>query len=353
MTEPSAAIDFDQLRTLTINLPPADSEAATAALVRQTRLTKPRGSLGRLEELAIWLARWQRRHPPEMRRPRVAVFAANHGIAGHGVSAYPPAVTAQMVLNFQNGGGAINQICRTVDADLRVYELDLDHPTEDFCGGPAMTEEGCCQALAYGMMAAEPGLDVLCLGEMGIGNTTAAAALCYALFGGPAERWVGPGTGVDAAGIERKIRVIEAGLAANRDSLDDAFAVLRCLGGFELAAIVGAVLAAQVANVPVVLDGFTCTAAAAVLYRLNPHALDHCLVAHVSAEPGHRHLLAHLEKAPLMDLGMRLGEGSGAALAIPMLRAAAACHSGMATFRDAGVSERIDRLGEAETEADR
>jgi nicotinate-nucleotide--dimethylbenzimidazole phosphoribosyltransferase len=247
-------------------------------------------------------------------------------------------VTAQMVQNFINGGGAVNQLSEAADADLRVYELDLDRPTRDFTTGPAMTEEGCARAMAYGMMAVEQGLHVICLGEMGIANTTSAAALCTALFGGEPSDWVGPGTGVDAKGLGRKAETIAAGLAANPGALTDPLEALRCLGGFELAAIAGAVIAARLARTPVVLDGYACTAAAAVLVRLDPRALDHCVVAHRSAEPGHARLLEKLGKQPLFDFGMRLGEGSGAALAIPILKAAVACHTGMATFAEAGVS---------------
>ena len=205
-----------------------------------------------------------------------------------------------------------------------------------------MAEADCVRALAYGMMAVEDGIDVLALGEMGIANTTSAAAICCALYGGDAADWVGRGTGVDDAGLARKIAVVEQGVAAHREALGetvrDPFEVLRCLGGLEIAAIAGAVVAARLARTPVVLDGYTCTAAAAVLHAADPHALDHCLVAHRSAEPGHMRLLEKLDQEPLLDLGMRLGEASGAMLAVLLLKAACACHGGMATFDEAGVS---------------
>ncbi|MBI1206880.1 MAG: nicotinate-nucleotide--dimethylbenzimidazole phosphoribosyltransferase [Azospirillum sp.] len=341
-SKPQPAVTLDDMRQLLQQLPGPDLESGTAAVLRQDRLTKPRGALGRLEELAAWLATWQGRHPPELRRPRVAVFAGNHGIAAHGVSAYPAAVTAQMVANFAAGGAAVNQLCQVADADLRVFELDLERPTADFTVGPAMAEEDCARAMAYGMMAVESGIQLLCLGEMGIGNTTVAAALCCALFGGSAGHWVGPGTGVDQDGIRRKVAVVEAGLAANAKAPGDALETLRRLGGYEFSAIIGAILAARMAKVPVVLDGYVCTAAAAVLFKMDPRALDHCLVAHCSAEPAHQRLLTVLRKEPLFDFGMRLGEASGAALAIPILKAAAACHSGMATFDQAGVSEKSE-----------
>jgi nicotinate-nucleotide--dimethylbenzimidazole phosphoribosyltransferase len=284
------------------------------------------------------MATWQGRHPPTVEHPRVAVFAGNHGVAALGVSAYPAEVTKQMVLNFTSGGAAVNQLCKNADADLRVYEMALDQPTADFTKQPAMTETECTHAMAYGMTCVEPGIDLLALGEMGIANTTSAAALTAALFGGSGTSWAGPGTGVHGAQLQKKAEVIDLGLKQHRDVLGDPLRALQCLGGQELAAIVGAVMAARIAKVPVLLDGFATTAAASVLYRIDPHAIDHCLVAHCSAEPGHRRLLAAIGRTPLLDFGMRLGEASGAALAIPIVRAAVACHSGMASFAEAGVS---------------
>lgn len=340
MSNPQPAVTFEEIRALVRNLPGPDLDAGTAALQRERQLTKPAGSLGRLEEIAQWMATWQGQHPPEVRRPRVVVFAGNHGVAARGVSAYPAEVTAQMVANFQNGGAAVNQLCEVADADLRVYELDLENPTADFTQGPAMGEEECCRAMAYGMMAVEMGIQLLALGEMGIGNSTSAAAICCALFGGEAKDWVGRGTGVDDEGLARKVAAIEAGLKANPQARNDPFEALRCFGGYELAAIAGAILAARMARVPVLLDGYACTAAAAVLFKADRRALDHCMVAHRSTEPGHSHLIEAIGKEPLLDLGMRLGEGSGATLAINIVKSACACHAGMATFAQAGVSDR-------------
>ena len=329
---------LEEMRALLRALPGPDEEAAAAAAAREAVLTKPPGALGRLEELSAWLATWQGRYPPAIDRPRACVFAGNHGVAARGVSAFPAAVTAQMVQNFIAGGAAINQLCEAANADLRVYEMDLDTPTEDFTQAPAMSEAACAGAMAYGMMAVEPGIDLLCLGEMGIANTTASAALCNALFGGEAGDWTGPGTGVTGDALEAKRRVVAEGVAHHGDALGDPFEALRRLGGQEIAAIAGAVLAARMGRVPVLLDGYTTTAAAAVLEVAAPGALDHCTIAHCSAEPGHRRLLARLGKAPLLDLGMRLGEASGAVLAISILRSAVACHTGMASFAEAGVS---------------
>jgi nicotinate-nucleotide--dimethylbenzimidazole phosphoribosyltransferase len=333
---------FDEMRRILRDLPGPDLAARTEVVRRQSQLTKPPGSLGRLEEIAEWLAAWQGRAMPRVEHPRIAVFAGTHGVAARGVSAYPPEVTHQMVKNFLAGGAAINQLAQTIDADLRIYELDLAHPTHDFTQAPAMDEARAAKAMAYGMMAAEPGIDVLCLGEMGIANTTSAAALAAALFGGPGADWAGPGTGVKGDALKHKIAVIDEALARHKDAITarDPLTLLAAVGGEELAAIAGAVLAARMGRIPVLLDGYVCTVAAAVLFALDRRALDHCLVAHRSAEPGHARLLEKIGQRPLLDMDMRLGEGSAAALAVPLLKAAAACHNGMATFAEAGVSDK-------------
>jgi nicotinate-nucleotide--dimethylbenzimidazole phosphoribosyltransferase len=340
MTSPPAT--FEEMRRLLRQLPGPDQSAQTEVVKRQLQLTKPPGSLGRLEEIAEWLACWQGRIQPRLERPRVAVFAGTHGVARRGVSAYPPEVTGQMVKNFLDGGAAINQLAASIDADLRIYELDLAHPTEDFTQGPAMSESRAASAMAYGMMAAEPGVDVLCLGEMGIANTTTAAALSAALFGGTGADWAGPGTGVRGAVLAHKIVVIDEALGRHKAAIAerDPLVLLAAVGGEELAAIAGAVIAARMGRIPVLLDGFVCTAAAAVLFAADRHALDHCLVAHRSAEPGHTRLLETIGQKPLLDMGMRLGEASAAALAVPILKAACACHNGMATFESAGVNNK-------------
>lgn len=340
MLDNQSIASFAEMRRIVADFPGPDLEAAGITTAREGQLTKPAGALGRLEELAAWLATWQGKAPPAIDHPRVAVFAGNHGVAALGVSAFPAEVTRQMVLNFTHGGAAVNQLCKNADADLRVYEMSLDQPTQDFTQGPALSEAETARAMAYGMMAVEPGVDLMCLGEMGIANTTAASAMAAALFGGTGADWAGPGTGVHGAQLSRKAEVIDQGLAKHRASFNDPLAILSALGGHELAAITGAVIAARVARVPVLLDGFATTVAASVLLKLDAHALDHCVVAHCSAEPGHTRLLGKIGKKPLLDFGMRLGEASGAALCIPILRAAALCHSGMATFAQAGVSDK-------------
>ncbi len=327
------------LASVADRLPAADAAAAAAARARQNSLTKPPGSLGRLEEIAEFMAAWRATARPEIWKAQALVFAGNHGICAQGVNPYPQEVTVQMVANFQNGGAAINQLCRANGADLNVIALDLDQPTADFTQGPAMSEAEALAALNRGAAAVDEGADILILGEMGIGNSTVAAALAAACFGGDVKEWVGPGTGSDPAGIVRKVDAIERGLAKHAGTKGNAAAILAALGGREQAAICGAVLAARAARIPVILDGFICTAAAAVLAAADVRLLDHCLVGHASTEPGHRKLLAAIGKRPVLEFDMRLGEGSGAALALGIVRSALACHNGMATFGEAGVSE--------------
>ncbi len=320
------------------SLPDPDAEAIVQARAHQAILTKPAGSLGRLEDLACWLAGWQGRTLPRLDRARILVFAGNHGVVAQGVSPYPPAVTAQMVSNFAAGGAAINQLAAVAGASLRVLPMADLAACGDSTVTAALSAAEFLEAVGAGFDAVQADTDLLCLGEMGIGNTTAAAALAAALFGGDGARWAGRGTGLDEAGLLRKIAAIDRALALHAEAFADPLEAARRLGGHELAAILGATLAARLHRVPVLLDGFVCTAAAAPLARLHPRGLDHAQASHRSAEAGHGALLAALGQVPLLDLGLRLGEGSGAALAIPILRAACACHAGMASFAAAGVS---------------
>jgi nicotinate-nucleotide--dimethylbenzimidazole phosphoribosyltransferase len=313
-----------------------DRVAVEGAVARNGQLTKPPGALGRLEDLAIWYAGWQGNARPVWKAPQVIIFAGNHGIAARGVSAFPSEVTVQMVANFQHGGAAINQLSKTFGAEMQVHALELDRPTQDFTQGPAMSEAEVLAALTTGWEAVNPEAGVLVLGEMGIGNTTAAAAMAQALVGGTG--WAGRGTGVDDAGLSRKEQVVAEGLALHGAALGDPLEVLRRLGGREIAAMTGAMARARMLGLPVILDGFIACAAAAVLHGISPALLDHAVAGHVSAEGAHGRLLAHLGKEPLLDLGLRLGEGSGAALALGVLQAAVACHSGMSTFAEAGVA---------------
>ena len=337
MDRAASGLPFDDIRRLIRDLPGPDEAAAAAVRRRDALLTKPGGSLGRLEALAEWTAAWQGRATPLVTRPLVAIFAANHGIAARGVSAFPQAVTRQMVENFAAGGAAINQICKAYDLGLKVFELALDHPTPDICEEDAFDEKGCAATIAFGMEAISGGVDLLCIGEMGIANTTVAAAIYHALYGGAAADWVGRGTGVDDAGLARKAEAI-AGSVARIGGERDPLEILRRLGGREIAAMLGAILAGRMERVPVIVDGFVATAAAAILFALRPDAIDHCLFAHRSAEAAHGAALQRLGKSPLLDLGLRLGEGSGAAIAAGLVKAAVAMHNGMATFAEAGVA---------------
>ena len=335
---PASGLPFDDIRALLPLMPEASQGATDAVRLRQAQLTKPAGSLGRIDEIVAFLAAWQDKAMPTIERPQLAVFAGNHGVVAQGVSAYPPSVTRAMLENFAAGGAAVNQICATYGIGLKIFELALDLPTADITLAPAMDEAACAGTIAFGMEAVAGEVDVLGLGEMGIGNTTVASAIYAALYGGGGAAWVGRGTGVDDAGVARKIAAVDAALATHAGHLHDPLEVLRRLGGREIAALCGAILAARLQRVPVVLDGFVVTAAAAVLHALDPATIGHCLAGHVSAEQAHRRALERIGKAPILDLGMRLGEGSGAALAMGLIKAAVACTRDMATFAQASVA---------------
>ena len=319
-------------------LPVASATARAAALARQGELTKPAGSLGRLEELALFMAGWQGTTRPRLDRVRAVVFAGNHGVAARGVSAFPIEVTAQMVANFAGGGAAINVLSQECGADLSVVPIDLETPTGDISQTTAMSEAECLAALNIGAGAVSADTQLLLVGEMGIGNTTPAAALCATAFGGDAAHWCGRGTGVDGAGLARKLEAVDAALALHRDACSDPFETLQRLGGREIAAMAGAILAARLLRVPVLLDGFIVCASIAPLAMAQPALTDHCIAAHCSAEAAHATLLQRFGLDPLLRLGLRLGEGSGAALAVPLVRAALATHDRMATFAEAAVA---------------
>lgn len=314
-----------------------DAEATAEAADHNGQLTKPPGALGRLEDLALWYRGWRGGERAEISAPQVIVFAGNHGVAAQGVSAFPAEVTAQMVMNFDHGGAAINQIARVNGATLKVVPLDLDRPTGDFTQGPAMSEDDLIAALHAGWDAVDASADLLVVGEMGIANTTSAAALACALLGGDAGDWTGRGTGVDDAGLALKTKVVAMGVALHANP-GDGLDVLGRLGGRELAGMAGAIARARALRIPVILDGFICCAAALCLAKTADGALDHTVAGHESAESGHAELLKALGKDPLLKLGLRLGEASGGALAIGILKSAMACHVGMATFAQAGVS---------------
>lgn len=329
------------------------------AEAQQSQLTKPAGSLGRLEELAVRLAALQNTERPSCESVHIHIFAADHGIAASGVSAFPQAVTAQMVANFARGGAAVSVLSRSLGARLdvtnvgTVTELDalvgvkdarIGAGTRNFLTEPAMSESQCLEALEVGkssvIQAKTEGCQLWIGGEMGIANTSSASALACVLLNLPAIELSGPGTGLDSDGVQRKAELIQKALEENRASELSTFEVLKTFGGFEIAALCGAYIAAAQAGVPVLVDGFICSAAALCAIRLNPQVKPWLLLSHCSAEPGHRPLIDAFEYPPLLDLGLRLGEGSGAAVAVPLLRLACDLHNEMATFDQAGVDEK-------------
>lgn len=328
------------------------------ALARQQQLTKPSGSLGQLERVAVQLAGLQGRVKPKADTLWIAIFAGDHGVVAEGVSAYPQEVTGQMLHNFVTGGAAISVLAQQLSAQLDVVDLGtvapLDLPgvrhlrigagTANFAKGPAMTEAQGLLALQAGrdsvLRAKAVGSELFVGGEMGIGNTAAASAVACSLLECAAPLLVGPGTGLNAAGIAHKTDVIERALALHAEHAGDPLQSLFCLGGFEIAALTGAYLACAQEGIAVLVDGFICSVAALVAVRLNPSCRDWLLFGHRGAEPGHRHLLETLQAEPLLDLGLRLGEGSGAALAVPLVRLACQLHNGMATFAEAAVADR-------------
>ena len=332
---------LEELTELLTILPEPHTESGMIAGLHEEKLTKPLGALGRLESIIVWLAHWQGCYPPKIQNPSCNIFAGNHGVVAQGVSAYPAEVTAQMVQNFEAGGAAINQMCAYADVSLQVIPIRLEHPTRNITEGPAMMDSEFIAAFKIGALSVKADTDLLCVGEMGIGNTTTAAAISNALFGGKAEDWTGPGTGVDGNVLDSKVKSVAIAVEKNICHKKNALEIAVCLGGRELSAIAGAVISARKNRIPVLFDGFVATAALAPFEIAAPGSLDHCMAAHLSAEPAHGKLLKELNKKPILDLGMRLGEGSGAVLAVPILRQAVLCHTGMATFVDAGVSEKI------------
>ena len=331
---PDAFKDFSQLLEA---MPAGSTEAEAAVKNRELTLTKPAGSMGKMEELVEFLARWQEKSEPTLNNPMVAIFAGNHGVTAQNISAFPASVTAQMVANFTNGGAAISQISKLHELNLRVFELAIDLPTGDITCEAAMDERTTAATIAYGMEAIAGEPDLLCIGEMGIGNTTVAAAIYAALFGGTGADWVGAGTGMDAKGIAHKAKIVDAALSFHKGNLDHPYKILARLGGREFAAMLGAIIAARHHKIPVIIDGFVASAAAAIAYALNPASLDHCLFAHVSAEQAHINALKKMNQDGLLNLGLRLGEGRGAALAAVLVKTALYMHQNMATFEEAAV----------------
>lgn len=325
----TTGLPFDDFRQLLKTLPGPDLAARDRAAVRNERLSAQGPALGRLGGIAEWLAAWTGRDP-QVLRPLVALFAGTHGLARHGVSPRGREETQAMIEHAAAGGAAVNQLCAASDLGLKIFDLALHLPVGDIASEPALDERGCAATMAFGMEAVAGGIDLVCVGAVGVGGTTSAAALMAALFGGNAAEWVGPGSGADDAMVARKVAVVEQALAQHGANLRDPLEALRRLGGREFAAIAGTILAARVEKVPVILDGYASLAAAAVLRAAEPSAADHCLLAHVSTEPGMAKAAATMGLKPLLDLSLGDGEGVGAALAAGLVKNAALVHSGMA-----------------------
>lgn len=335
-----------------------DPALFTQAQEYQNNLTKPPGSLGRLELLAAQLASLQHRLHPKLDHIMIRIFAADHGVVAEGVSAFPQAVTGEMIKNFSTGGAAITVLARFLNADFGVINLgtinalpELPHVqekriaagTQNFCTAPAMTPAQVEAALLAGkecaLTASDMQTELFIGGEMGIGNTTAAAALACAILKQPAGALVGKGTGVDAEGLQRKISVVERALELHQAALTEPLATLQALGGLEIAGLAGAMIGCAQQGICILVDGFICSAAAMMAVAINPSIRPWLVFAHCSAESGHKAILDHLSATPLLDLQMRLGEASGAAVAVPLLRMACELHNKMATFDQAGVSQ--------------
>ena len=324
-------------------IPKFDNLKASQARELQKQLTKPVGSLGKLEELAIWMAGWQRKIKPTIKNAHCLIFAGNHGVAIKGVSAYSSEVTAQMVENFKKGGAAINQLCNLADIKLSVVPIDLENPTKDLSENKAMEKREVISAMQTGFDSVPSNCDLLVLGEMGISNTTSASAIACALFNGKVESMTGIGTGLNKKQLSNKISVIESALKLHGRKFMSTINILSCFGGRELSAIVGSVIAARLRSIPVLLDGFVCTVAASSLTLFNKKILDHCMISHLSTEPGHSRVLSNLKMEAILDLKLRLGEGSGAALACLILKSALATHNGMSTFSQAQVTKKKNK----------
>jgi len=328
--------EADSLRAALAQLPQPDQAARRAVARRASEVLRPRGALARLDHVAVWLAGWQCTNQPKVSAPGVLVFVADHGVADDGVSAYPATVTGEMLRALRAGRATASVLARELGATLTVVDVGVARPTGNLAIEPAMNPDQFGRCIEAGRRAvAESSADVIVLGEMGIGNTTAAAAVCAALFGGRPGSWVGRGTGIDDSAMARKRKVVADArrrVAAVRDPLE----ILRHVGGSELAALAGATVEARRRSIPVILDGFVVAAAVAPLWAMQPGALAHCLAGHVSAEPGHRRLLRRIGMSALLDLGLRLGEASGGLLALALVRLAAACVTEVATFAEWG-----------------
>ncbi|MAQ55507.1 MAG: nicotinate-nucleotide--dimethylbenzimidazole phosphoribosyltransferase [Rhodospirillales bacterium] len=321
----TSSINFSEILKLLDDLPIVDLESTKTAQKHENKKAVSVGSFGRLDEIISWLSLWQGKYPPRIDHPRICIFAGNHGVTDQGITQYSSNMTAKMVQDCISGGAPVNQLAVLADADLRVYEMALEQPTQDFTQGPAMTEEECARAIAYGMLAVEDNIDLLVLGEMGIGNEISASAMCCVLLSENIEDWFGSEKQEKNTNITNTVEVIRAGIEVNKLLIRDPLNVLRCLGGQEIAAEVGAIIAARIAGTPVLLDGFVSTAAALVLHKINPELILHCCISHLSPVPAHSIILNALNKRPILELGISMSGAVGASVAINIIRASIAC----------------------------
>jgi nicotinate-nucleotide--dimethylbenzimidazole phosphoribosyltransferase len=321
---------FDDLRDLIAKVPAFDNDSRQQAIKRQTEIALPSGELGKLAELAVWLSTWQGQCPPKIDKPQIIEFASSHGVAERGVSAYGMAQTISKIEALTSGKGGVNQIAGTVGCGLKIVELAPELPTPDITTGAALSEQSCAATFAFGMEAISEKPDLIGIGVVGAGATTSAAAVSLALYGGTSSFWAQSGSAILKPDlVVAKSQTIDAALVHHRGKLDDPLQVMRRLGGRDIAAIVGVIIAARYQKIPVVLDGFVAAASAAILHSIEPSCIDHCIAGAVTFRDSHHALLDRIGKKPVLDLGMGLGDGSGAAMAIAIIQAAAACHSGI------------------------
>ena len=330
---------YEEILKILDNIPTADEKIKKKALQYQDTLLKPKNSLGKLEQLAVFYCSWRGLIKPKIKRAQTLIFAGNHGICEQGINFFPQDVTVQMVRTFRDGKAAINQLSKEVGSNLKVISLDLKKPTKDFTKEPAMSKKDFLKAFNKGYNSFKKNIDVLLLGEMGIGNSTVASAIISGLIGGKVSKWVGKGSSHNNKLIKHKTSIIKKGLKLNNN--ESPLEVLRCLGGREQVAIFAATLKARLLKIPVIIDGFICTASILPLFFLNKNSIDHCIFSHNSAEAGHKLCLDYLKKKPLLSLNMCLGEATGATLALGILKSALACHNQMGTFNNSGVSNSI------------
>lgn len=328
MNQKETASPFLDIRRMITSIPGPDGDSQSKARSKESKISRQKGRLGRLDWLAEWMSAWQHHYPPSMTRPLVCVFAGSQGIDQYDLNGSSP--SGKVMLDaYSDSNSAVTQICGDFGFGFRVFDLAMDVPTEDFSINAALNEKACVATMAYGMEAVAGEIDVLALGSTGGGNLLSAAAIFAALYGGGAEKWLIRENGADAQIIEKRLDLINKALTLHKDSFSDPLEILRRLGSREIAAIAGAILAARLQKIPVILDGYVCSAAAAILYAIHPATLDHCIAGHLYGTGAHQEILEKIHKIPLLAMGIEADDGIGAALALAMVKASLAAHNGM------------------------